>query len=161
MVNVMIKKRREFDKIFTKQYLQKNYLDLNKTVKKIAEENCCYESNVCRYLCKYNLFIKGTSFKGITYKGISGDNFSSIRKSARERNFEFKIDIKYLWDLYIKQDKKCALTGVDIILDVDNSVKTASLDRIDSLKGYTKDNVQWVHINVNRMKWDYTQEEFF
>jgi hypothetical protein len=30
--------------------------------------------------------------------------------------------------------------------------QTASLDRIDSNKGYTKDNVVWVHKNVNAFK---------
>ena len=37
---------------------------------------------------------------------------------------------------------------------------TASLDRIDSNKGYIKGNVQWVHKDVNTMKMDHTQEEF-
>jgi len=37
---------------------------------------------------------------------------------------------------------------------------TASLDRIDSTKSYHKDNIQWVHKRVNRMKMNYTMEEF-
>lgn len=31
---------------------------------------------------------------------------------------------------------------------------------IDSTKVYTIDNVQWVHKNINIMKWDISQEEF-
>jgi len=37
---------------------------------------------------------------------------------------------------------------------------TASLDRIDSSKGYVKDNVQWVHKDINRMKWNFPQDKF-
>jgi len=38
--------------------------------------------------------------------------------------------------------------------------QTASLDRIDSSKGYIEGNVQWVHRKINMMKQSYTQEEF-
>ena len=38
--------------------------------------------------------------------------------------------------------------------------KTASLDRIDSNKGYTKDNVQFVHKDINWMKQDFEQNKF-
>lgn len=40
-------------------------------------------------------------------------------------------------------------------------MQTASLDRIDSLKGYTIDNVQWIHKHINYMKIDLTEQEFF
>lgn len=38
--------------------------------------------------------------------------------------------------------------------------RTASLDRIDSSKGYLENNVQWVHKDINWMKQDYSHEEF-
>ncbi len=38
--------------------------------------------------------------------------------------------------------------------------RTASLDRIDSSKGYTKDNIQWVHKHVNLMKHKFDQKYF-
>ena len=37
---------------------------------------------------------------------------------------------------------------------------TASLDRIDSSKGYVEGNVQWVHKMINMSKQQYSQEEF-
>ena len=37
---------------------------------------------------------------------------------------------------------------------------TASVDRIDSTKGYLKGNVQWVHKSINQMKSNRTDEEF-
>ena len=42
-----------------------------------------------------------------------------------------------------------------------NDSKTASLDRIDSSKGYTEDNIQWVHKDVNQMKMDLPEQRFF
>jgi len=38
-------------------------------------------------------------------------------------------------------------------------LQTASLDRIDSSKGYVLDNVQWVHKRVNFLKRDYSEKE--
>ena len=37
---------------------------------------------------------------------------------------------------------------------------TASLDRIDSSKGYIEGNVQWVHKRVNLMKGNMSTENF-
>jgi len=37
---------------------------------------------------------------------------------------------------------------------------TASLDRIDSSKGYVRGNIQWVHIAINFMKHSLPEEEF-
>lgn len=73
--------------------------------------------------------------------------------------------MEYVWKLYEEQDKKCALTGMDISFAKTKKghatgETTASLDRIDPSRGYTEGNVQWVHKWVNIIKWDFTQEEF-
>jgi hypothetical protein len=61
-----------------------------------------------------------------------------------------------------KQDYKCALTGWDIMFPETGHPQeaTASIDRIDSSLGYTKDNIQIVHRDVNMMKSKYSQEHF-
>lgn len=60
----------------------------------------------------------------------------------------------------MKQGEKCALTGWKIELAKRTTdTQTASLDRIDSNKHYTVDNIQWVHKDVNRMK-QYFDEEY-
>jgi len=93
------------------------------------------------------------------YRFISGTMFNHIKQSAKGRDIDFDIDIKYLNDLWIKSKNKCALSGLDIVIE--NSLSgTASLDRIDSSKGYIRGNVQWVHKNVNIMKRAIDQEEF-
>lgn len=62
-------------------------------------------------------------------------------------------------DLIVKfhaQDKKCALSRIPF-----NEVDCIpSIDRINSAKGYTVDNVQLVLIEVNRMKSDFPQHYF-
>jgi hypothetical protein len=104
----------------------------------------------------------------IGYKGISGKIFTHIKRTAaggtnkRKRVCkEFKLTIEFLWDLYIKQERKCALSGIPIeFSDSIRELGTCSLDRIDSSTGYLEDNVQWVHKQVNIMKNKYDQLEF-
>lgn len=99
------------------------------------------------------------SFKG--YKEISSTYWNSVRHGAKTRDYEFAITIEYAWDLFVSQNKKCALSGSQINLDKNfNKEATASLDRIDSSKGYVKGNVQWVHKKVNILKLNMPEEEF-
>ena len=69
------------------------------------------------------------------------------------RGFEFNISRDYAWQLFISQDRKCKLSGVDLYFyENRRNEQTASLDRIDSKIGYIEDNVQWVHKELQRMK---------
>lgn len=87
---------------------------------------------------------QGTEFVNLTY-------FNNIKHHATNKNREFKITIDYISDLLVKQDFKCALSGINIECAYKDS-HTASLDRIDSSKGYIEGNVQWVHKVINDMK---------
>jgi len=97
-------------------------------------------------------------FKGL--EDLTGKYFNTIKKGAEKRNFVFNITLEYIWNLYIQQSKKCALSNVDIVLSRCEKDKTASLDRIDSSDGYIEGNVQWVHKDVNRMKSDFKEDYF-
>lgn len=93
---------------------------------------------------------------------ISGNFWSSIKRKRRHsKDREFSISIQQAWELFLKQDRKCALSGQILYFeDHQRSKRTASLDRIDSSKGYVIDNVQWVHKDINRMKNIYSNEYF-
>lgn len=100
---------------------------------------------------------------------LSGEYWALIISGAKKRNYEFNITIDYAWSLFLSQDKKCALSGLDINFEpncVHNKnvdfrrKRTASLDRIDNSKGYVEGNVQWVHKDVNLMK-NYFSEDYF
>jgi hypothetical protein len=97
------------------------------------------------------------------YKEIPGKFFYNIKKGAELRGLNFNITIEEIWDLFLKQNKKCAITGWDLSI-WKNSKKTmegnASLDRIDSSIGYDIDNVQWVDKEINRFKNHYPMDEF-
>lgn len=101
------------------------------------------------------------SFRG--YKEIGGKLWNGWKKAAKERGFSFDISIEYAYDLFIKQDRKCALTGLPLCfanaISKDVS-RTASIDRIDSKQGYIIGNIQWVHKTINRIKWALDQSEF-
>ena len=62
----------------------------------------------------------------------------------------------FIYKLYLQQGKKCALSGIAF----DNQQHKPSMDRIDSTKGYTKDNIQIVSSMVNFMKQGYNQNDF-
>jgi hypothetical protein len=100
------------------------------------------------------------------YEGISGEVWNRIRAGANARNkkgrvIALEIDKEYVWELFLAQDGTCALSGVPITLPVTTLASgTASLDRIDSSKGYIEGNVQWVHKDVNKMKNALDQDYF-
>lgn len=111
----------------------------------------------------YEKRIKGTKDIRTTY-------YNRVKKGANYRNLEFNITIEQMQELLEKQNYKCALTGIDLIMNRNNSAfkvlkgksgyNTASLDRIDSSRGYTLDNIQWIHKDVNFMKQDFSEETF-
>ena len=102
-----------------------------------------------------------TSWKG--YELISLSYFSQIKRGAETRGLPLEITIEDIWNQFTKQNGLCALTGKEIFFTsrVNNktSKQTASLDRIDSSKGYTKDNIQWVHKDINVFKMDLSEEK--
>lgn len=102
------------------------------------------------------------------YGGISGYVWNGIRRAARDRDLAFDIGIEAAWNLFERQQKRCALSGMSISLpvSVEKSCSaydgrwTASLDRIDSKRGYVAGNVQWLHKDINRMKWTFESSRF-
>lgn len=42
--------------------------------------------------------------------------WTSYKTKAELRKLDFKISIKYAWNLFIKQNKLCALTGVPLVI---------------------------------------------
>jgi len=86
---------------------------------------------------------------------ISGYKWGKIEASAKSRNLAFDVTIKEAWELFLKQERTCALSGILLYFgESGRDLGVASLDRIDSSKGYTPDNIQWVHRDVNRLKMD-------
>lgn len=92
---------------------------------------------------------------------LSGNHWSSIQGKARERGIEVTITKEDAWNLFIQQGRSCALSGLPIAFAKTGKLKrTASLDRIDSSRGYELGNVQWLHKDVNWMKNQFDQSYF-
>lgn len=93
---------------------------------------------------------------------ISINFFHNYKRNATSRGIDFNVTLEYVATLFRNQKGKCALSGLDIIIEgTPWKGQTGSLDRIDPKKGYVEGNVQWVHKMVNELKWDLQQEEFF
>lgn len=94
---------------------------------------------------------------------LGGSMWSRILRNAKNRGFIVSITQEEAWNLFVEQKKKCALTGLDLYLHPHHNGRnlvTASLDRVDSEKGYVKGNVQWVHKDVNLMKNGFSEARF-
>lgn len=91
---------------------------------------------------------------------ISGSFWAHIKCNARARGLAFDITIQDALDLFRQQEGLCALSGTILILDERDGERTASLDRIDSGEGYTLDNIQWLHKDVNLAKRCLLNSEF-
>jgi hypothetical protein len=104
---------------------------------------------------------KNPTWKG--FENISGKYYGRIKRNAEKRNIVFDVNIEYFNELLVKQKFKCNLSGLDISFShskKDNYNATASIDRIDSNKGYVKNNLQWIHKDVNLMKNHFNQDYF-
>lgn len=91
--------------------------------------------------------------------------YANIKSQAKFRGLEFSLTKQDFWDLFIKQERKCALSGEPLYFterykDSIHNKGTASLDRIDSLIGYIPGNVQWTHKDVNLMKQNFPLDRF-
>ena len=85
---------------------------------------------------------------------VNNKLWDSTKRGAIQRSLELNISRDFAWKLYIKQDKQCAITKLPIHLresGQDKQENTASLDRINSNKGYIKNNVQRYHKKINRI----------
>lgn len=93
------------------------------------------------------------------------DRFYGAKNRALNKNIDFNISIKYLNDLWIKQEGKCAITGLVMKHSIlEGKVKTnLSIDRIDPSKGYIIGNIQLVCNIINVMKSDmsYTDLKYY
>lgn len=115
--------------------------------------------------CVRRLGAKHSQWTGVGE--ISGDFwYEHVKRSAdgsKGRKLkELTISIEYAWNIFLQQDRKCALSELELTFPKKSKDKTytASLDRIDSSKGYIEGNVQWVHKDINKMKNDFNQKYF-
>jgi hypothetical protein len=121
-----------------------------------------------------NNLVGGVSKGCARCRGMSGDKnpmwkgFGEVPQQlwyilnvgAEARGLKVGVKIEDLDRLFKKQMGECALTGLPLRLSTKRSGCTASVDRINSEKGYVRGNIQWVHKDVNMMKNNFSEERF-
>lgn len=140
--------------------------DLNKEISKVLVTCVCrcgniftktYSNMLKSPSCNCTMYQYKKGSENYQYTGVgklSGKKFAAIKMNSAVRNLEFTITQDYIYEVLLTQDFKCVYSGR--ILDETNM----SLDRIDPKIGYVVDNIQWVHKDVNSMKWDLTHNQF-
>lgn len=107
---------------------------------------------------------KGNAHNRTGFKELSGSYWYVVTSQAKRRGIPLSITVEQAHNQLVKQNWCCALTGEEIKFAVNlrdsRLEQTASLDRIDNKKGYTLENIQWVHKTVNIMKNVLSQDDF-
>ena len=108
-------------------------------------------------------FLEGDREAFWTYK------LYNIKKSSKQRNLTFDLTKEDLEEQWIKQNGQCFFSKIKLKPMIDfnkrdykrfSSEKALGLDRINSLKGYIKNNIIFVSLKVNIMKGKSSEKEF-
>jgi len=101
-----------------------------------------------------------------TWPGRGAELFRRARDRAKKIGYRFDLDKKWILDQIEKNDYRCSATDIQMYADTRGTGLgfanryCASLDRIDSTKGYTKDNVRVVCNRINIALGDLTDKQF-
>jgi hypothetical protein len=113
--------------------------------------------------CKNKQYLKrlaqnrGTS----DINNLLSKRYAGLVSRAKEKGLLVDFDKDFLHYLWEKQKGLCAITGIEMTTLVfkGRTLTNVSIDRIDSNKGYLKNNTQLVCMVINQMKSNLTQEE--
>lgn len=85
--------------------------------------------------------------------------FKTCRGNARRRGFKVQVDVDFIKSIWNEQNGKCYYTGDEMTQQLGNE-NSMSIDRVNSNKDYTKDNVVLCCYRVNVCKNNLNREEF-
>lgn len=147
------------------------YCHVCKTYKPISEFNTSGKSYKNRNGYSRECKQCESKRKAIYRASLDNDNVERFLRhltyGCKTRSLQNKIDYdlssEFIIELFYKQKGKCAISGLDLHtrLRSGKNTQNASVDRINPLKGYTKDNVQLVCSQVNMMKSNMSSEELY
>jgi hypothetical protein len=150
---------------YKKTYYKRNKVEIERrrkifyeanrsTINKRQAERRLSKSKDKKSLKKYRQVLELSDFHFYIHQRMG-----SWRTSARKRSFVFRLTLKDILSLLEKQRNRCEYSGQRLIYKPGH-VMTVSLDRVDSSKGYTKDNVIACGHYINLMKIDLSFKEF-
>lgn len=123
-----------------------------------------YFCKKCSKTVKKRSYLKSRPYK-LKYLATKEGHLKNLLQKIKHRNknnIPSNLTIEFLLNLYDKQEGKCSISGVDLttISGKGRVFTNISVDRIDSSKGYTEDNIQLVCFIINLMKQELSQESF-
>lgn len=148
----------EIDKKVNSHVYWKFTCDCGKTISRVPANVRKNKYNACPECLKGE---GSWAWKG--FGEFPQSHYRTIYHSAQAKGFEFDVTREYLWELFLAQERRCVFTGWELSFTSsynDKASRTASLDRIDSSRGYVEGNVQWVHRDVNKLKKNMTDKRF-
>ena len=104
-----------------------------------------------------------------TIDGKAGFLFNNISRRSRDKGREIEFDREYIKELYNKQNGRCFYTDEPMSLGYHRDKKdlyslnfhNISVDRIDSKKGYTKENTVLCCWGCNALKGDHSVQTLY
>ena len=121
-----------------------------------------YASCRCQHPSSCKFGDKSPIWSGIG--DLSGHYVARLKGSAKARGYEWNLTKEFLWDLFLKQNKRCALSNLELFMSksykTDDTEQTASVGRINQKLGYIEGNVHWVHKLINKMRNKYDLDYF-
>lgn len=124
-----------------------------RTVKR-ADHAKSHASKVCKFCSNKNNHPQGE------YRGIRISFIEKYRLQGLARGKLWNLSHDDVANQADKQNRKCALSGIDLCFVGDFKDITASLDRINNEIGYEVGNIQWVHKDINMMRGQLSIEKF-
>jgi hypothetical protein len=130
--------------------------------KNYCSRSCCGKVTIKQNIPKESIVWE--HLKGINRR----DKYTGFREHIRRihnRHKKIELTLDDLLEQWNKQNGKCIYSGVTLTNPIstrnyyNNPICTASLDRVDSSKGYTKDNIQFISYSMNYMKNNMTHEQ--
>jgi hypothetical protein len=146
-------------------------LEFEKPITEIRRNEKLNRPNFCSRKCVGKNNIKNlknvkNKYKISNHSNNRNDLYTKFRyhfRNIQSRNKVVEITIEDLINRWEYQNGICEFTGVNLILSSyskvqKNPIYSASLDRIDSDKGYVVGNIRWVSRSINYMKNNMTDD---
>lgn len=142
---------------------EKPLSELNRN-KKLGRMNFCTRSCVGKNNTK-NFGERLNNYNISKHSNNIRDKYTGLRallRRIKNKYHDYDVDLEYLKELWDYQ-KNCVYTGVELQLPkwkgINDPLYTASIDRIESDKGYIKGNIQFISITSNHAKNSMTHEQ--
>lgn len=149
------KRNNKYGKTHKEYFKQKGIENYEKD----KEENPNFNKE--RYIKYKPQYIKRKEKSLNTIYGRMYSLFDAARTRARNKKLSFEIDLDFLLKKFETKEGRCELSGIEFDLKGKRNPFGLSIDRIDSGKGYTKDNVRLVCLMVNLSLNKFGDESFF